>query len=152
MVGRTVTTPTRGAKGGVLGRPRINPPDDAAERIEKLAASHYSMIGIARKFDVSVDTLREWFEDHQELKAAFQAGRAKEERRLVGLMAKIAENQEDLSAAVKAASYLLSTRHNYRDGTGGGSGESNVRVVVELPAAASVEEYRAGRGKVIDHE
>lgn len=151
-VPRTVSTPTIGAQGGVVGRPRIEPPADAAERIQKYASDGYLVVGIAHKLGVSANTFRQWLKEREDLREALEQGKAAEEHRLVSRMAQIGMQDKDLSAAAKACSYLLSTRHNYRDGGPGGSArEGSVQVVLQLPAAMSVEQYRTVR-EPIDHD
>jgi DNA invertase Pin-like site-specific DNA recombinase len=43
-----------------MGAPRKNPPKDAVESIERLAAQGHSIIGIAKQLGVSRETFKRW--------------------------------------------------------------------------------------------
>lgn len=114
---------------------RVNPPSNAAAEIETLAATGFSMKGLAAHFRCSVDTIRNWFEKHSALKQAFENGREKERLALHNALYKKAMNGDG-----PAAMFLLKSKHGYREGDQ--KEESNrVAITFNLPGALKPEQY-----------
>jgi hypothetical protein len=58
-----------------MGRPRVNPPSDAATTIETLASKGHSTIGLAKHFKVSRSVIARWFEENEMLEEVYEQGR-----------------------------------------------------------------------------
>ena len=132
--------PTKGAQGGVIGRPRAEPPSDAAERIEALAADGFSVVGVASKLGVNPDVLKRWMDDDAALRDAFNAGREQERYALHNKLYRIAMESADVKAASIASMFLLKARHGYREGDQGEQG-SRSNVTINLLGAMSREDF-----------
>lgn len=94
------------------GRKPKQPPANAAEKIEALAADGFSVIGVASALGTSQDTLRKWFDADPSLKDAFDQGRERERHTLHNLLYRQATESGNATAAM----FLLKTRHGYREG------------------------------------
>jgi hypothetical protein len=124
------------------GRPRKDPPPNAAARIEALAATGHSMVGIARGLNTSKDIVRRWCEDDPALAEALARGREAERFALHDVLFRAATEDGNIVAAM----FLLKARHGYKEGDP--SGEANrVSITFALPGAMSMEEFQ-----VIDNE
>lgn len=131
----------RAARMGIdpRGRPPKQPPADAAQRIEELAADGWSIVGIAKKLGVNKKTLARWIRSDDELQAAFDYGREQERRVLHNAVYREAVEGEGRNKLL-AAMFLLNSRHGYRSDDFG-AGETRVNVTVNLPAAMSRDDY-----------
>lgn len=121
------------------GRPPKPIPADAAEIIESMAADGFSIIGIASRFKIGKDLLREWFEREPALQEAFDVGRENERHALHNMLYKEAMEKGNATAAM----FLLKSRHGYREGAE--VDQSNgVRITFNLPGAMSIEDFSKG--------
>lgn len=127
---------TRGSLGGKVGRPRAAVPDDAAQRIEALAADGFSLDGVARKLGTNRNTLAQWFDADTALKDAFDAGREHERHTLHNVLYRLAVEKDDKIAAM----FLLKARHSYIEGDRFESG-NRVTINFTLPGAMKPIDY-----------
>jgi hypothetical protein len=95
-----------------MGAPRKNPPKDAVESIERLAAQGHSIIGISKQLGVSKPTFQRWCEEDEALQEAFEIGRETERQALHSLIVQSAVQNKPANAN---AMFLLKTRHGYRE-------------------------------------
>jgi hypothetical protein len=91
------------------GRKPLDPPQDAALRIEELAADGFSKIGIAKRMGTCVDVLNKWLEI-SELQEAFDNGRENERWALHNMLFRAAMEKGNITAAA----IILNARHGYR--------------------------------------
>ncbi len=142
---KRLAVPTRGAQGGVVGRPRKEPPADAATRIRELAATGHTLLGVAAELGVGVKTLREWLSEREDLHEAFGHGRDKERFTLHNVLYTIATDAKaEPRDRINAARTLLTTRHGYgANDDGDGVNRGGVRVVLNIPDSLSDSEYAA---------
>lgn len=122
--------------GKTVGRPRKQPPADAAERIEALAADGFSVIGVARRMGVNQEVLTRWFDEQPELKEAFNIGRENERHTLHNVLYRLATEGGDKIAAM----FLLKARHGYREGDQEQQA-NRVSIKFELPGAMKPEHF-----------
>lgn len=126
------------------GRKRKNAPPSAATtaaRIEALAASGHSIVGIARGLNTSKEQLHRWMDEDPALAEALARGRAAEQFVLHNSLYRAA-----VKGNLIAAIFLLKARHGYREGDQ--SEQANkVSITFALPGAMKADQY-----KVIDHE
>ncbi len=124
------------------GRKPKQPPANAAERIEALAADGFSVIGVASALGTSQDTLRKWFDADPALKEAFDQGRERERHTLHNLLYRQATENGNTTAAM----YLLNCRHRYRESD---SSEQANRVQINftlpgpMPMAEFIDEHKS---------
>ncbi len=116
---------------------RVNPPSSAADEILTLAATGFSMRGIAAHFRCSVSTVNSWFEKFPRLAEAFANGRERERRALHSRLYKLAIEDGDKVAAI----FLLKARHGYREGDQQDQA-NRVAITFNLPGAMTPEQYR----------
>jgi hypothetical protein len=95
-----------------MGAPRKNPPKDAAEVIERLAAAGHAIVGIAKQLGVVRETFKRWCEEDESLQEAFELGRETERQMLHALIVQSAA--KNLPANVNAF-FILKSRHFYRE-------------------------------------
>lgn len=133
--------PTVSPHGKTIGRPRKQPPTDAAERITALAADGFSVLGVARRMGVNQEVLARWFDEQPALKEAFDVGRENERYALHNMLYRLATEGGDKIAAM----FLLKARHGYREGDQGEQA-NRVSINFSLPGALKPEAF------VIDHE
>jgi hypothetical protein len=93
-----------------MGAPRKNPPSNAAETIQGLAAQGFSNIGIAKHFGVAKETVKRWLDDDEALQEAFDSGREVERQALHAAVYRSA--MEGKPANVNAF-FLLKARFGY---------------------------------------
>lgn len=125
------------------GRPRKEPQQGAAARIEEAAANGADVRGIAYSVGINKDTLQRWFNDFPDLRAAYERGRERERAALHNALYRAATEQGNMIAAM----FLLKARHGYREGDQGDSG-NKVSITFSLPGALPMDQYRE---KVIEH-
>src|ERR1700730_16530658 len=95
-----------------MGAPRKNPPKDAAEVIERLAAAGHAIVGIAKQLGVSKETFKRWCEDEESLQEAFEIGRETERQTLHALIVQSAALNKPANVN---AFFILKARHGYRE-------------------------------------
>jgi hypothetical protein len=123
------------------GRKRKSPPLNAAARIEALAASGHSVVGIARGLNTSKDIVHRWCEEDPALAEALARGREAERFALHNVLYRAARRGN-----IVAAMFLLKARHGYREGDQSDAA-NKVSITFALPGAMSADEF-----KVIEHE
>jgi hypothetical protein len=128
---RTVTK-----NGKLMGRPRLEPPADAMQRVEELASEGKSLIGISKAFGISPDTLRRWFDDNEMLRVAVDWGRDAERYALHEMLRDQALNKGNAVASM----FLLKSRHGYREGDQSQE-NGRVNITFNMPAAMTPEQF-----------
>jgi hypothetical protein len=123
------------------GRPRKDAPPHAAARIEALAASGHSVVGIARGLNTSMDRLRRWMDEDPALAAAMERGREAERFALHNVLYRAARKGN-----IIAAMFLLKARHGYKEGDQSDTA-NKVQINFTLPGALPPDQF-----KVILHE
>ena len=111
------------------------PPANVAQRIEQLAASGHSIVGIARGLNTSKDTLARWLDEDPALAEALARGRESERFELHNILFRAAKRGN-----VIAAMFLLKARHGYREGDRGGEA-NRVSITFALPGAMTPEQF-----------
>lgn len=119
------------------GRKPKQPPPDAAERIEALAADGFTQVGIAKHLATSPDTLRRWLDEVPELADAFARGREDERHALHNMLFRAAVEGGNTSAAM----FLLKSKHGYREGDQSEQG-NRVSINFQLPAAMPLADFK----------
>jgi hypothetical protein len=129
--------PSLTARGAVVGRPRREPPADAAQRIEQLTAEGRGVVGVAAELGTTREVLRRWMSADPSLQEAFDVGRERERHELHQLMLRDARDGEKPNIN---AMFLLKCRHGYREGDAGEQG-SRVNITFNLPGALSRDDF-----------
>lgn len=137
MTTTLLTTPTIGARGGTMGRPRKQPPVDAAKKIEDFAAQGRGIVAVAVMLGTSRETLRRWMADDPALVEAFERGKEHERHELHSIMMRDARDGEKPNIN---AMFLLKTRHGYREGDPGEQ-PNRINITFNLPGALSREDF-----------
>jgi hypothetical protein len=118
------------------GRPRKEPPVGAAETVRELAADGHSVVGIAERLGVSLDTFRRWCDEDAELQAALDKGREKERYRLHNLLSQAADGGN-----ITAMIFLLKAKHGYVEGQQQDQ-TNRVSITFALPGAMPLNEFK----------
>jgi len=118
-----------------LGRPRKEPPADAADVIRLATSTGASKIGVAMALGASFDVLARWLDESPELKAAFSEGREKERASLHNVLYEAA-----MAGAVVPALFLLKARHGYQEGQQEGQA-NRVSVTFNIPGAMPLDKF-----------
>jgi hypothetical protein len=147
---KTETSPTIGARGGVVGRPRkdppahsypppiTHPPIDAAARIEELGRRGYPIDLIAPALRTSKETLRRWFKEDPALHLAYMAGRAD----LCGMhLDNINRDAADGERANSNSMFILKAVFGFREGEPVDTGVPQVAITFNLPGAMSRDDF-----------
>ena len=121
-----------------VGRPAIEPPADAAMRIEQLAAKGASVEGIANSFGVSEKVFRRWRDEYDELELAFVRGREQERTNLHDEL-----YRQALSGNTIAGIFLLKTRHKYREADNI-SEAPRTNIVISIPGSRPLSDFIEG--------
>ena len=121
--------------GRATGRPRKEPPADAAKRIEELAAGGSSLKGVGLALRASGDTLGRWLDEDESLREAYERGREKERHALHNMLYESAMAGDKISAM-----FLLKARHGYIEGQQDAQG-NRVNIVFQLPGAMKPEHF-----------
>jgi hypothetical protein len=87
------------------------PPANAAARIQTLAATGHSVVGIARGLNTSREVLARWMKGNPALAEAMARGRASEELALHNVLYRAATKRGNIIAAI----YLTKARHGWID-------------------------------------
>jgi hypothetical protein len=119
------------------GRPKKEPPPGAADKVKELASEGHSTVGIAERFNVSVDTFNRWTDEDPELKFALDKGREKERYTLHNSLYMAATEGGNASAAM----FLLKSRHGYREGDQSEQG-NRVSITFALPGAMPLNDFK----------
>jgi hypothetical protein len=125
-----------------FGRPRKEAPPHAAARIQALAATGHSVVGIARGLNTSKEVLRRWIDEDPALEEAFAQGREAERLALHNVLYVQATKHHNIVAAM----FLLKARHGYREGDQSDTA-NKVQINFTLPAAMNADQF-----KVIENE
>jgi len=115
-----------------MGAPRKNPPKDAAAIIEQMSAQAHGMVGIAKHFGVSRETLKRWCEEDQALQEAYELGREIERQALHALIVADAAARKGSNGN---AMFILKCKFGYREND---SNNTNVNVGVQVPTNVMV--------------
>jgi transposase-like protein len=118
-----------------MAPPRKHPTKDAAEVIQRLAASGYAIIGIAKHFNVARETFARWLNEHSTLNEAFDSGREIERQRL---HAAVYQSAMEGKPANVNAFFLLKARHGYVEAD---QRSVNVGVSVEVTPVMVVTDH-----------
>jgi hypothetical protein len=121
--------------GVVMAPPRKHPTKDAAEVIQRLAASGFAIIGIAKHFNVARETFVRWLNEHSSLQEAFDSGREIERQRL---HAAVYQSAMEGKPANVNAFFLLKARHGYVEAD---QRSVNVGVSVEMAPVMMVIDH-----------
>lgn len=121
------------------GRPRREPPPDAAEVIRHASSTGASKKGVGMALGVCDHTLSRWLDEHPELNAAFHEGREKERQTLHNVLYTAATTAGDKGALI-AAMFLLKSRHGYQEGQQEGQA-NRVSVTFNIPGAQPLDKY-----------
>ncbi len=113
-----------------IGRPKKEPPPDAALRIRELASEGHSQLGIANMLGASADTLRRWLSEYPDLKEQYDLGREKERFALTDMLYRKA-----MAGDTIAAMFLLKARHGYKEGEQHDATGGRVNITFNLPGA-----------------
>ncbi|MBU1286919.1 MAG: hypothetical protein KJ871_04255 [Alphaproteobacteria bacterium] len=123
------------------GRPKKEPPPDAAQRIRELSSEGHSQIGIANFLGVSATTLKRWLQDFPALREQYDLGIEKERFDLTDML-----YSKAMKGDTVAAMFLLKSRHGYRDNGTDVQVGNRVSINFTLPAALPLSDM-----KVIEH-
>ncbi len=131
---------------GVMGRPRKQPPPNAAELIREAAAQGANIRSIARAvLRVDFSVLDRWREEYPELQQALEEGRESERRALHNKLFQVATQGEGRDSII-AAMFLLKARHGYVEGEQPHQA-NRVAINVSLPGALPMKQI-----EVIENE
>ncbi len=121
------------------GRPRKEPPPNAAEVIRNACATGASKVGVALALGTSMDVLVRWLDEQPDLKEAFTQGREKERQTLHNVLyeSAIGGNGKD---SLIASMFLLKSRHGYQEGQQE-SQANRVSVTFNIPAATPLNQF-----------
>lgn len=123
----------------VIGRPRKQPPDDAAEVIRHACATGANKLGVAIALGVSGDVLNRWLDENTDLKEAFDQGREKERQTLHNVLYDCAVGGNGKDSLI-ASMFLLKARHGYVEGQQE-SQANRVSLTFNIPAAQPLEKF-----------
>ena len=115
-----------------------NPPANATDVIETMAASGNDQRNIAKALGVSYPVWLRWKDEYPEIQEALDQGRAVEHDLLVGSLLESATKQKNVTAAI----FLLKTRHGYRENENLAEGPK-IQINFELPGAVDPKTYEA---------
>ncbi|MDB5851081.1 MAG: hypothetical protein JWP29_4833 [Rhodoferax sp.] len=123
----------------VPGRPRKEPPADAAAIITDACAKGASKIGVAMALAVDVRVLDRWLSEQPSLKDAFDRGRERERGTLHDVLFQCAIGKNGKDSLI-AAMFLLKARHGYVEGDQGDHG-NRVNVTFNIPGAMPLSSF-----------
>lgn len=136
--GRTLKA-TVSANGRKIGRPRAECPANAADVIREACATGASKLGAAMALGVDLSVLNRWLDESPEMKEAFDQGREKERATLHNVLYEAATKGTGKEALI-AAMFLLKSKHGYREGDQGETG-NRVSVTFQIPAAQPLDQF-----------
>lgn len=123
------------------GRPRKEPPPDAADVIRKVCATGSNKRGVAMVLGCDTAVLDRWMDEAPELKQAFDEGRERERQTLHAVLYDAATTGMGKEALI-AAMFLLKCRHPGYNDSGNASEQGNrVSVTFNIPAAQPLDKY-----------
>lgn len=114
---------------------RIDPPDNAAEIVQKACENGCTVDQIAAALGVERRTLNRWKQEFPATEEAFQFGRQVEHDRLVNALFTAATEKGNITAAI----FLLKARHGYVEGVP--LVQNSVSVNFTLPGAMTPDQY-----------
>ncbi|MGY0559734.1 hypothetical protein ACW7G2_03290 [Luteimonas sp. A277] len=120
-----------------MGRPKKQPPPNAAERIRELAAEGHTKRGIAIMLGTHFEAFNRWLHENPDLQEAFNAGREKEHHALFNSLFVQATKKGHVTAAI----FLLKARHGYREGDQSDTA-NKVQINFQLPGAMPMEQFK----------
>lgn len=118
-----------------MGAPRKHPPQGAAETIQRLAATGFAIIGIAKEFNVAKETFKRWLDESEKLSEAFEVGREIERQ---ALHASVYRSAMEGKPANVNAFFLLKARHGYIEAD---NRSANVNVDVRVASVLVVKDH-----------
>lgn len=121
-----------------VGRPRKQPPQDAALKIQQLAAGGCNVKDLAAALGTTREVLSRWMTEDESLALAFAVGRERERQELHDLVMRDARDGEKANVN---AMFLLKARHGYREGDPVDSGTPRLQITFNLPGAMSREDF-----------
>lgn len=121
------------------GRPRKEPPADAADVIRHTCATGANKIGVAMALGCDVAVLDRWMDEDAVLKEAFAHGRETERKTLHNVLYDAATTGTGKEALI-AAMFLLKARHGYQEGQQE-SQANRVSVTFNIPAATPLNQF-----------
>ena len=121
------------------GRPRKEPPADAADVIRHTCATGANKIGVAMALGCDVAVLDRWMDEDVVLKEAFAHGRETERKTLHNVLYDAATTGTGKEALI-AAMFLLKARHGYQEGQQE-SQANRVSVTFNIPAATPLNQF-----------
>jgi len=124
------------------GRPRKQPPPDAADVIRKACATGASKRGVAMVLGVGdTSILDRWMDEDPALKQAFDEGREKERQTLHAVLYDCATGGNGKDSLV-AAMFLLKCRHPGYNDSGNATEQGNrVSINFQIPAATPLAQF-----------
>ncbi len=117
-----------------------HPPQSVAAETRTLAATGFSIRGIAAHFGVSVTVFDRWLDESEELRECMNSGREDERLSLHNALYRKAMNGDG-----PAAMFLLKARHGYREGDQSEQG-NKVSITFNLPGAMTADQYKTLEG------
>ena len=121
------------------GRPRKEPPPDAAEVIRQACATGANKIGVCMALGCSADVLDRWLDEDPALAEAFAHGRETERKTLHNVLYQTAISGSGRDALI-AAIFLCKSRHSYLEGQQE-SQANRVSVTFNIPAATPLNQF-----------
>jgi hypothetical protein len=125
----------------MTGRPRKEPPPDAAQRIRELTEEGHTKLGVANMLGTSADTFRRWLAEYPELAEQYELGRGRQEFALSNMLYRKAMDGDTI-----AALFLLKAKFGWREGEQQEAAASRVNITFQLPGALPMSAL-----PVIDH-
>lgn len=116
--------------------PKKEPGPGDAKQVHRLTAAGHGHASIAAKMGISKLAFQRWLKDHQEIRAAYEAGLAVEEQEILSELRKILKKGNATPGI-----FLLKARHGYREGESQIE-DNRVQISVQLPASLSPEQYK----------
>jgi len=118
-----------------MGRKMKMPPENATEKITRLAERGVAETEIAKALGVSFPTWARWKNEIDQIGDALQEARAIEEEKLTGMLF-----DKAMKGDSTAAMFLLKTRHGYLEGKPQVNA-NQVNVQITLPGAKNESQY-----------
>lgn len=114
------------------------PPRGTAEKVRRWAAEATPQKVMARRLGVGVATLKQWMDDDDRLRAAYDEGIEEEHQFLIAALKK------QIDKSPTPAIFLLKTRHGYVEGDRAEQA-NRVQLTFNIPAAPTREDWLQAR-------